>query len=145
MSVEPIVLEYNPAEEEKEAVVVEDEREPNENELIDIHITTSMEEPPQPRPERRRPTLWNSIVQAGAEVLHDIGMGKGLNQVELADGPDFAEVYTEVTKAELQKARANVTWRLRNASPRFKWSEGMELMPVFSAPRTRINFETNIC
>lgn len=62
----------------------------------------------------------------------------------LADGPDYAEVYTEVTKTELKKSHAHVTWKLKNFNDLNNWSKDMQLIPVMSSPTLRIHFESNI-
>ena len=67
------------------------------------------------------------------------------SQITLADGPDFAEVYTEVSRTEGTKANARVVWKLRNTSEYYKWHAGMQIVPCISIPTLRIAFKSNIC
>ena len=62
----------------------------------------------------------------------------------LAEGAQFAEVYTEVTKTEMKKAYAHVVWKLKNNDSQHIWSEDLQLMPVMSSPTLRIHFDSNI-
>ena len=67
------------------------------------------------------------------------------SQMTLADGPDFAEVYTEVSRTEGTKANARVVWKLRNTNEYYKWHAGMQIVPCCSFPTLRIHYESSIC
>lgn len=63
----------------------------------------------------------------------------------LENGPDYAEVYTEVTKSAGKKVHATLVWKLKNTSEDAEWAKDMQLIPVMSSPTLRIHFESNIC
>jgi len=62
----------------------------------------------------------------------------------LSAGPDYAEVYTEVTRSESKKSHAHVSWKLKNFADLDSWSKSMNLMPVMSNPTLRIEFSSKI-
>lgn len=66
------------------------------------------------------------------------------NLVSLVDGPDFSEVYTEVTRTEGKRAHARVIWKLRNPNENFKWAKNLQLVPCSSFPTLRIHWESDI-
>lgn len=153
-SVEPVVVEYNPGNvverEQPSFIDVEDERN-----LVDIHLRAKLEQPEQPEPEPQRPPaekggLFKSLVTGIKDFLGEaVGDNREKkfrtrNEIELASGSDYAEVYTEVTKKEGRKAHANVTWSLRNASTENSWTPKMQLVPVMSNPTLRIHFESSV-
>lgn len=91
-------------------------------------------------------SLVDDIKRVGAEVFSDKKTRADVkNMVSLANGHDHAEVYTEVTREEGKKAYCQVVWSLRNTSPRFNWTSGMQLIPVHSSPTLRIHYDSDIC
>lgn len=152
-SAEPIVVEYDPGadheeEQKREQSFIEIEDESN---LVDINLKSTMTQEPlvQPEPVQQK-GMFRSIVEdlktAAKEMLSDSVRTKRVeSKISLAQGPESAEVYTEVTKVDSKKVHAHVTWKLKNISIGADWAPDMQLIPVMSSPTLRIHFESNIC
>lgn len=156
------MVEYDPANDhqpKRESFInIEDERN-----LVDIHLKAKLQGPELPpeleqeeqkqvqqqQHQAAKPGLFKSIIGGIKEIFtenRDNNLRKKTrrNQISLADGQEYAEVYTEVTKTESKKAHAHVTWRLKNSDDQLSWSDELQLMPVMSSPTLRIHFESNI-
>lgn len=91
---------------------------------INIHLKATCEEDavqPQPAANQanKKEGLFKSIfsnVKAVAKEVIDPNVSRYLCKVELVESPEFAEVYTEVTRTEGKRAHLKVIWKLRNAN-----------------------------
>ena len=92
--------------------------------------------------------MFQSFFEDVKAVAKDIFTDKArsqLNSIEVANGADYTEVFTEVTKTQGKKAQATLVWKLKNSSEDVDWAQDMQLIPVMSSPTLRIHFESSIC
>ena len=90
-------------------------------------------------------SIFNEVKAAANNILIEPHKYKYKNFVSLVNGPEFAEVYTEVTRTEGKKAHARVVWKLRNSNEHLKWSKDLQIVPCSSFPTLRIHWESDIC
>lgn len=145
---EPVVIEYDPRylDEKKE----EEEDKKVAEELICIKLRSTMnldsvEEEEAPLEEQK--SLFLSFFEDVKGVAKNIFTDKKaqINEIQIANGPDYAEVYTEMTKIQGEKAHASLVWKLKNPSEEFDWAADMQLIPVMSSPTLKIAFDSKIC
>jgi len=120
---------------------------------INIHLKATLEQDAVQPDVKQEPqakqgifkSFFNEVKSVASHILIDPSRMKYQNLISLVNGPDFAEVYTEVTRTEGKRAHARVTWKLRNSNEHFKWGKDLQLVPCSSFPTLRVHWESNIC
>ena len=85
-------------------------------------------------------TFFEKAGTAVSEIFDENGGGRVSTKIELAEAPEMAEVYTEITRIEGQKTNARVVWKLKNTHKRYSLRQNLQLTPVFAYPTMRVNF-----
>lgn len=55
------------------------------------------------------------------------------------------EIYCEVVRSPNTEVEVSLKWTLHNARINTPWPEGLQVIPVLSAPSVRMFFESDIC
>lgn len=64
-------------------------------------------------------SFFEKANNAVSEIFDESGGNRVSNRIELAEGPEMAEVYTEITRTQGRKTHARVIWKLKNTNKRF--------------------------